>query len=144
MGMGNSSLALYPMWNTVVPSANSIFLMPTTPGPSPWPSNSLRPPTPTAAMPSAWPSGSRLRRPPTPTLSTVPAERLYEKSAPTPVITNPLDRAGAVVDGVFRKLLDKAAFQKAVYPGLSEEQRRGAPQSLQQLLESPLYSKVGG
>ena len=59
------------------------------------------------------------------------------------MITNPLDRAGAVVDGVFRKLLDKAAFQKAVYPGLSEDQRRGAPQSLQQLLESPLYSKVG-
>ena len=53
------------------------------------------------------------------------------------------DAAGAVVDGVFMKLLDKSAFQRAVYPGLSEEQRRGAPQSLQELVESPAYAKVG-
>ena len=52
-------------------------------------------------------------------------------------------KAGAVVDGVFQKLLDKGAFQRAVYPGLTEEQRKGAPQSLQELLEAPAYAKVG-
>jgi hypothetical protein len=48
-----------------------------------------------------------------------------------------------MVDGVFQKLLDKGAFQRAVYPGLTEEQRKGAPQSLQELLEAPAYAKVG-
>ncbi len=41
---------------------------------------------------------------------------------------------GAVLDGVFRKMLDPAEFQRLVYPGLSPAQRASAPPSLQAIL----------
>ncbi|KAG5182585.1 hypothetical protein JKP88DRAFT_318512 [Tribonema minus] len=51
-----------------------------------------------------------------------------------------VDGAGHGLDGVFAQLLQKDAFQRIVFPGLSEEQRKWAPQTFRALLQDPAYS----
>lgn len=50
-----------------------------------------------------------------------------------------------ILDGVFRKLLDKHEFQRLIYPGIPkeklEQKKSSIPQSLDELLRNPDYGQ---
>ncbi|CAN0161462.1 unnamed protein product, partial [Phaeothamnion confervicola] len=61
-------------------------------------------------------------------------------TAPDPAAAAMAAGGAHVLDGVFARLLQPVAFQETVFPGLSEEQRKSAPQSFQALLADAAYA----
>lgn len=52
------------------------------------------------------------------------------------------DGASHVLEGTFKRLLDPSEFRRTAFPGLTEAQLRGAPQSLQQMMEIDIYVRA--
>ncbi len=51
-------------------------------------------------------------------------------------------QSATLLDGVFRRMLDPAEFQRLVFPGLSADQRAACPRSLQEVISDSKYAEA--